>query len=327
MAKIIGTGMHLPEKLVTNEEMYERFGRDPLTKVFSRIGHGARYHSSKDEHAGDHAVKAAKKALESAGVTAEQVDLIIVSTDTPAFLSPATAAFVQHTLGATKAAAFDVNCACAGFVTAMDIAGKYLTGPDSQYNTALVIGTYAMSKFLDPKDANAYPLFGDGGGAVVLRREDAARGYLASTLLADGQYWDYMGIYGGGSAAPASAEMVAEGKQCVRLLKKFPPTLNFDLWPPLIEKTLEKAKLKIEEIDMFIFTQIRKVTIVDVMKKYGLPMEKTHTIMEKWGYTGSACIPMALHDAVSQGRIKRGDKVVLCASGGGFAMACIALEY
>jgi len=94
--------------------------------------------------------------------------------------------------------------------------------------------------------------------------------------------------------------VVAEGKQCVRLLKKFPPTLNFDLWPPLIEKTLEKAKLKVEDIDMFIFTQIRKVTIVDVMKKYGLPMEKTHTIMESGATPASACIPMALHDAVSQ---------------------------
>ena len=327
MAKIIGTGMHLPEKLVTNEEMYARFGRDPLEKVFSRIGHGARYHSAGPEHAGDHAGKAARRALEAAQVKPEEVSLLIVSTDTPAFLSPATAAFVQHELGAKNAAAFDVNCACAGFVTAMDIAGKYLSSPDAQYQTALVVGTYAMSKFLDPKDMNAFPLFGDGGGAVVLKRGETPSSYLASTLLADGQYWDYMGIYGGGSAAPASAEVLADGKQCVRLLKKFPPTLNFDLWPPLIEKTLEKAKLRVQDVDMFIFTQIRKTTIVDVMEKYGLPMEKAHTIMEKWGYTGSACIPMALHDAVEQKKIRRGDKVVLCASGGGFAMACIALEY
>ena len=326
MPRIIGTGMHLPEKLVSNEELYARFGKDSLAKTFARIGHGARYHSSAEEHAGDHAVKAARDALARAGVGPEELDLVVVSTDTPAFLSPATAAFVQNALGAVNAAAFDVNCACAGFVTAMDIAGKYLSGADPQYRTALVVGAYAMSKFLDPGDANAYPLFGDGGGAVVLRRGDGG-GFQASTLKADGQYWDYMGIYGGGSAAPASPEVLKEGRQCVRMVKKFPPTLNLDLWPPLIERTLAKAGKSVDEVDLFVFTQIRKVTIEDVMKKYGLPMSKTHTVMEKWGYTGSACIPMVLHDAIEQGKVQRGDEVVLCASGGGFAMACIALTY
>ncbi|MFA6028882.1 MAG: ketoacyl-ACP synthase III [Elusimicrobiota bacterium] len=326
MAKIIGTGMHLPQKLVTNEEMFARFGRDPWEKVYKRIGHGARYHSAPDEHSGHHALKAARAALAAAKTRAEEIDLIVLATDTPAFLSPGTSSFVQHELGAKNAGTFDVNCACAGFVTAMDVAGKYLEGADEQYRTALVIGTYAMSKFLDPKDPGCYTLFGDGAGAVVLRRDPAAR-FHGSTLSADGQYWDYMGIYGGGSAAPASPEVLTQGTQYVRVLKKFPPTLNFDLWPPLIEKTLAKAKLKMEEVDLFVFTQIRRQTIEDIMKKYALPMEKAHTVMEKWGYTGSACIPMVLHDAIAQGKLQRGQKVVFCASGGGFAMASLALTY
>jgi len=184
-----------------------------------------------------------------------------------------------------------------------------------------------MSKFLDPNDSAAFPLFGDGAGAVVVRREQGHRGFLASKLIADGSYWDYMGIYGGGSAAVASPELLSSGKHNVRLLKKFPAALNKEQWPPLIETTLAKAGLRPADIDMYVFTQIRKVTIDEVMAHFGLPMERTHCIMDKWGYTGSACIPMALHDAIRQGKLRRGQKLVLCSSGGGYAMACLALNY
>lgn len=325
MPKIIGTGMHLPERLVTNEEMFRRFGREKLEEVYARIGHGARFHSAPGESAGDHAVKAGKDALARAGVRPEEVDLLIVATDTPAFLSPATAAFVQQGLGLVNAAAFDMNCACAGSVTALDTAIKYIRS-DAQYATALVIGTYAMSKFLDPNDSAAYPLFGDGGGAVVLRR-DAESHFVASRLKADGSYWDHMGIYGGGSAEPACSPDSPADRRFVRLVKKFPATLNKDHWPALIRETLAKAGLRPEDARLFVFTQIRKSTIEQVMAEFGLGLERTHTIMEKWGYTGSACVPMALHDAIAQGKLRRGELLVLCASGGGFAMACLAMRY
>ncbi|MBI3548512.1 MAG: ketoacyl-ACP synthase III [Elusimicrobia bacterium] len=326
MPKIVSTGIRVPEKLVSNEDLYARFGRETLESVFARIGHGARYHSAPEESSGDHAVRAAEDALAAAEMRPEEIDLLIVATDTPAFLSPATAAFVQHRLGAKNAAAFDVNCACAAFVTAMDIAAKYLGG-DAQYKTALVVGTYAMSKFLDPKDANTYPLFGDGAGAVILRKDPGETHLLSSRLTADGSYWDYMGIYGGGSAAVASPEVVAAGTHNVRILKKFPATLNKDQWPPLVRRTLEKGKLEVQDVDLFIFTQIRRFTIEQVMEEFGLPMERTHCIMDKWGYTGSACIPMALHDAIAAGKLRRGQRLVLCASGGGYAMACLAITY
>ncbi|MCX5796198.1 MAG: ketoacyl-ACP synthase III [Elusimicrobia bacterium] len=325
MPKIIGTGMHVPEKLVSNEDLFNRFGRDKLPSILERIGHGARYHSAPGESSGDHAVKAGRQALEAAGIKPEEVDLLIVATDTPAFLSPATAAFVQHNLGLKSSAAFDVNCACAGFVTAMDTAVKF-SQTDPQYRTVLVIGTYAMSKFLDPNDSAAYPLFGDGAGAVILRRE-GQRHFLASSLAADGMYWDYMGIYAGGSAEVASAEAIAGGRHQVRLLKKFPSSLNRDNWPPLIEKVLTKAGLRKEDVGLYLFTQIRKTTIEEVMTMFGLPMERTHCIMDKWGYTGSACIPMVIHDAIAQNKLKRGDTFVLCASGGGMSMASLAMRY
>jgi 3-oxoacyl-[acyl-carrier-protein] synthase-3 len=326
MPKIIGTGMHVPEKLVTNEELFDRFGREKLPSILERIGHGARYHSAPGESSGDHAVKAGRQALEKAGIKPEEVDLLVLATDTPAFLSPATAAFVQHSLGLTRSAAFDVNCACAGFVTAMDTAVKF-SHADPQYRTVLVVGTYAMSKFLDPNDSGAYPLFGDGAGAVLLRREEGKKHFLASTLGADGTYWDYMGIYAGGSAEVATAESVASGRHQVRLLKKFPSSLNREKWPPLIESVLNKAGLKKEDVNLYLYTQIRKTTIEEVMTQFGLPMSRTHCIMDKWGYTGSACIPMVIHDAIAQGKLKRGDKFLLCASGGGMSMASLAMTY
>lgn len=315
--------MYLPKNLVTNENLYQKYGREKLEKVFARIGHGARYYSDSNESSADLAVKAGQEAIAASGIKPDEINLLIVSTDTPAQISPATAAEVQHRLGAKNAGAFDINCACAGFVTALDVASKYLDG--KKYKKALIIGTYAMSKFLDPEDGAATPLFGDGAGAFVLAA--GVGGPMASSLKADGQYWDYMGIYAGGTREPVTAEALAQKKNTVKIPKKFPATLNSEEWPPLIEKTLAEISLKPSDVDMFIFTQIRKITITEVMEKFGLPLNKTHTIMEKWGYTGSACVPMAFHDAVAQGKLKRGNRVVLCASGGGYSMACMTFIY
>lgn len=327
MFKIIGTGMYLPKTEVTNEYFIKKFGPDPLVKVFDRIGHGTRFYSAPGESSADLAVEAARQAVLNAGIPSTEIDLVIVATDTPSQLSPATSAEVQYRLEATNAGAFDINCACAGFTTALDVAARYLA-TDSAMRNAVVIGTYGMSKFLDPDDGIATPLFGDGAGAVVISR-DTNKKHYASALKADGQYWDYMGIYAGGTKTPITNEILnsPERKHTVKIPKKYPATLNKDEWPPLVEKTIKKLKWKTDDVDMYVFTQIRKFTIQEVMEIFKLPMSRTHTIMEKWGYTGSACIPMALHDIVTQKKIKRGDRVVLCASGGGYAMACVAFEY
>jgi 3-oxoacyl-[acyl-carrier-protein] synthase-3 len=316
--------MYLPKNLVTNEDFYKKFGDDPLRKVFDRIGHGARYYSGKDECSATMAVNAGRQALENAGLTPEDIDLLIISTDTPSQLSPATAARVGHELGIRSKGAFDVNCACAGFVTAVDMASRYLDGGD--YKRAMVIGTYAMSKHLDPDDGNTSILFGDGAGAFIMEHAPE-QGKTASTLKSDGSFWDFMGIYGGGTTRPVDEAVLADRSHKVKVPKKFPATLNSEEWPPLIEKTLGKIGLKPQDAQAYVFTQIRKPTIVEVMEKFNLPLEKTHTIMEKWGYTGSACVPMAFHDMVQQGKVKRGDRVVLCASGGGYSMAAMTFVY
>ncbi len=324
MFKIVSTGMYLPKNLVTNEDMYKKFGDDPLRKVFERIGHGARYYSDKEESSATLAINAGRQALENSNLKPEDIDLLIISTDTPSQLSPATAAQVGHELGIKSAGAFDVNCACAGFVTAVDMAAKYLNG--KEYKNAMVIGTYAMSKHLDHDDGNTSILFGDGAGAFIMSY-CLEKGKSASTLKSDGSYWDFMGIYGGGTMMPVDEKVLLERTHKVKVPKKFPATLNSEEWPPLIEKTLAKLALKPKDVDAYVFTQIRKPTIVEVMEKFNIPMEKTHTIMEKWGYTGSACVPMAFHDMAAQGKVKRGDRVLLCASGGGYSMACMTFRY
>lgn len=325
MFEVIGSGMSLPKRKIENEYFYNKFGRETLEIAFDRLGHGARYYCESDECAASLGIGAGKQAIANAKIDPSEIDLIVVSTDTPSQPSPGTAFEIQYKLGAKNAAAFDINCSCAGFVTAMDIGLKYLNG--KEYKTVMVIGTYAMSRFLDPDDGAVSVLFGDGAGALIIRYKDNGNKW-ASTLIANGEFWDYMGVYGGGSKKPITSEMLTKTKEhCVKIPKKFPATLNVDYWPSLVTKTLDKLNLTPSDVNHYVFTQIRKTTIVDVMKILNQPMEHTTTIMEKWGYTGSGCIPMAFHDAVTNKRIKKGDRVVLCASGGGFAMAVVTFVY
>jgi 3-oxoacyl-[acyl-carrier-protein] synthase-3 len=267
------------------------------------------------------------KALESAGITPGQLDLIILATDTPEHLSPATSVVVQHRLGAKNAGTFDINCACSGFVTALDTGSKFIIA-DSEYKHVLVIGAYAMSKYLDWNDKKTATIFADGAGAVVLEASDEGPGFLASKLFADGTFADYMGIYAGGTRLPVTEEVLREGRWTkVRFAQRYPPEVNIEGWPRIIREVLQKSDLTLDDIGLFLFTQVNLSTIKEVMRILDLPMERTHTIMQKWGYTGSACIPMVLDDGVREGKVKRGDNLIMCASGGGLNMACVAFRW
>lgn len=325
-ARIIGTGIAIPERVVTNAELSRWLGEEIDPFVSQVLGISERRWCREDESTADLAEDAARRALESAGLAPSEIDLIVLATDTPEYLSPATSVVVQHRLGATRAATFDVNCACAGFVTALDVGAKYIQA-DEQYRHVLVIGAYAMSKYLDRADKKTVTIFADGAGAVVLG-VSSEPGILASRLLADGQFHDYLGIYAGGTRMPITDAVLREGYFTrVRFVKKYPPETNIEGWPRIIEHTLRSARLRLADIALFLFTQVNRSTIRAVMERLGLPLSRTHTIMHKWGYTGSACIPMALDDAVREGKIRPGDHLVLCASGGGMNMACVVLRW
>ena len=326
-ANIVSTGVYVPEKIVTNDDLSRILGEDIDEFVTRVLGIRERHVCAENESTADLATHAGRQALEAARLDPAELDLIILATDTPEQLSPATSVVVQHRLGAVNAGTFDVNSACAGFVTALDTASKFIIA-DAAYRNILVIGAYAMSKYLDLHDKKTATIFADGAGAVVLQARDDRPGFLAGKLRADGSYHDHMGIYAGGTRLPISHEVIDEGVwNKVRFAKKYPAEVNTEGWPAIVQQVLAKASLTVEDVKLFLFTQVNLSTIKEVMGTLRLPMERTHTIMHKWGYTGSACIPMVLHDAVTEGKLNRGDNVVMCASGGGLNMACVAFRW
>ncbi len=326
-AKIIGTGVYVPEKIITNDDLSKMLGEDITEFVTQNLGIYERHIAADDESAADLAESAAKNALAEAGITAEDLDLIIVATDTGEYISPSTSVVLQHRLGAKNAGTFDTNCACAGFVTALDIAAKYISS-DANYRHVLVIGVYAMSKFMDWTEKKTATIFADGSGAVVLKATEEDCGELSSKLEAYGEYFDSLGILAGGSKMPITHEVIDEGYyNKVRFAKKVPPEVNIEGWQKIVNTVVDRAGLSLDDINLFLWTQVNLSTIKVVMNAMNIEWDRTHTIMQKWGYTGSACIPMVLHDAIQTGKLKRGDNLVMCASGGGVNMAAMVFKY
>jgi len=326
-ARIIGTGSYVPERVLTNDDLSRMLGENINDFVSKIVGINERHICADNESTADLATAASRRALEAANVAPEDLDLIILATDTPEYLSPATSVVVQQRLGAKNAGTFDVNCACAGFVTALDTATKYIVA-DAAYRNVLVVGAYAMSKFLDWTEKKTVTIFADGAGAVVVQASDESPGFLGSKLVADGRYHDHMGVYAGGTFMPIDERVLAEGFYTkVRFTKKYPPEVNIEGWQRIVRDVLDKCELTIDDVALFLFTQVNLSTIKIVMEALGLPMSRTHTVMGKWGYTGSACIPMVLDDAVRAGKLERGQVVVMCASGGGLNMACAAFRW
>lgn len=320
-AQILSTGRYVPLKMLPNAYFDQILNRPVDEWLVQNVGIKERHVMADDETTSDLCMHAANQALERAGIPATAVDLLIVATDTPDYFSPATANVVQHKIGAVNAGTFDVNSACAGWVTALDTAARFVM-TDEEMNVALVIGAYGMTRFVDYTDRYTATLFADGAGAVVVGAGDAP-GFLAGKRLAWGDYYDALGIYSGAVACPVTPLDENNGRPRVQFVRKFPATFNSDNWPPLIEGTAAKAGLTLDEIDFYLFTQLNLNTIKTIMGIIEQPLEKTHWIMDKWGYTGSACIPMALDDALEQGLgPKPGDNVLFIASGGGISMAC-----
>lgn len=320
-AKILSTGRYVPEKMLPNSYFNEILGRDVDQWLVENVGIKERHVMAEDQATSDLAAAAAQQALERAGIRPAEVGLLIVATDTPDYLSPATSVVVQHKIGAVNAGTYDTNCACAGWVSAVDTAARHIM-TDDDLNYVVVVGAYGMTRFVDYTDHKTCTLFADGAGAVVIGASDEP-GFLAGKRRAFGEHYDALGIYAGGTAEPKAAADVNDGVPRVQFVKRFPPTFNAENWPPLIYETVAKAGVTVDDIDFYVMTQLNVNTIKEIMGIIGQPLEKTHWIMDKWGYTGSACVPMALDDALEVGRGPQpGDLVLFIASGGGISMAC-----
>jgi len=319
--------MYVPETIETNADLDKFFGEPINPKYEQRIGYRQRHVTGMAESTADMAANAGEHAIADAGLDAEAIELVIVSTDTPEYISPPTACIVQGRLGATGAGAYDVNGACSGFVAALDSACRMVMS--GGYKSILVIGVYNMTKFVDRTNINLVPMFGDGAGAVVVSRSPEPGGFIGSKLFADGTQYDLMGIYGGGAKNPIEAPgTIEEKKYLLQSLKPLPADRNIKLWPPIITELVERNGLKTTDIDFIITTQINRWIIEEVMPILGLPMQRTICIMGEYGYTGSACIPMALDTARrTLGQPKKGDNVVFIASGVGLAVASALFKW
>jgi len=325
-ARLVSTARYLPEIEVSNDDLRRRFNAafpEFVDKMEQSSGIRSRWFAPESWSTSDVALPAARLALERAGRAPEDVDLVILGTDSPDYLTPATSVVLQHKLGAKNAGTFDVGCACASFPTGLAAAaGIVATNP--AIRTVLVVGVYRMSRLAAPDDPLIY-FYGDGAGAAVLEAGDRP-GFLGAAFQADGAYSGYWGIFSGGTAEPATEESVRAGRTTVRMLQRYPPEINHEGWPRLVRKLAKNLDVAVADIDFIVFTQVRKPSIELVMQDLGLPMEKTHTVMEQYGYTGSACIPMALDDAIEKKRVKPGALLVLVGSGVGYNQAAAALR-
>lgn len=325
IAHIVSTARYLPEHVVTNAELAARFMTrgDPniIDEFAEHTGITQRFYVPDEWVTSDLALPAAREALKRAGRKPEEVDLIIVGTDTPDYITPSTSVVLQRKLGAKNAGTFDVGCGCASFPTAIAI-GSGLIAADPAIKIVLVVGVYLMHRLSDPNDPSCF-LYGDGAGAAVLETGNQ-RGFIGAAFHADGAYASYWGIFAGGTAEPANVDAVKAGRTQVRRPHIIPP--DHDGWPRLFKRLASDNGFTANDVDQMLFTQISKPAIAIAAERCNVPMEKCHTVMEKYGYTGSACIPMALDDAIELGKIKRGDLVVMIASGVGYNQSAAAVR-
>ena len=324
-ATIVSTGRYIPEIEVHNDELRKRFAHIPdfVDKMEESSAIRTRWWAPDDWATSDVALPAAQQALERAGRTPEEVDLIILGTDSPDYVTPATSVVLQHKLGARNAGTFDVGCACASFPTGATIAAGMIAA-NPGLKTVLVIGVYNMHKLADPNDPMIF-FYGDGAGAAVLEPADEP-GFVSSAMRADGAYHRHWGLYAGATFEPATEAAVRDGRTTVKMLERYPPEINHEGWPRVVRQLAANGGFEVGDIDFLIFTQVRRPSIELVMADLGLAMDKTHTVMEKWGYTGSACVPIALDDALERGLVASGDLVVLVGSGVGYNQAGAAFR-
>lgn len=324
-ATIAGTGAYLPERVIPNKFFDDLYKKDIGTFLKDQRNITERRWMEPQQTTSDLIIPAAERAMKAAGIKATDLDLIIVSTDTPDFLSPSTAAVVQYRLGALKAGTFDVNTACAGFVTALDMASKYIAS-DLKYQNILVVGAYAMSKWLNLDDYKIATLFADGASACIVQ-PTAQGGVLDSELWTEGIYHDYMGIYAGGSARPITHDVIEKKEHLLSFPKRIPPETNGIHWPRLTHKVLNRMGKTPRDIKHFFITQFNVQSIYETMDKLEVPRDRALYVMDKAGYTGSASIGMCVDKAVQEKRLKKGDLCFFIGSGGGMSMAVVAMEW
>lgn len=316
-SKIIGTGGYLPEKILTNHDI-ARMVDTSDEWIRSRTGISQRHIAADNEMASDLALNASRKAMEAAGVNADDIGLIIVATTTPDMVFPSTACILQDKLGIKGCPAFDVQAVCSGFIYALATADMFIRA--GKCRTALVVGTDILSRIIDWSDRGTCVLFADGAGAVVLSQSEQP-GILSTHLHADGSYNNILSAPGSfcGGKAQGKPLITMEGNTVFKFAVK--------VLEEVAHEALAENKLQASDIDWLIPHQANIRIISSTAKKLGIPMEKVVTTLDQQGNTSAASIPLALDIAVRDGRIKTGQHVLLEGVGGGFTWGAVLLKW
>jgi len=321
---ITGTGSYLPEKELTNFDL-ENIVDTTDEWIKTRTGISKRRVAEDKIATSDLATEAAKKAIDNAGISAEDVDLIIVATVTPDMAFPSTACIVQKNIGAKNAAAFDIEAACSGFIYGITIGEQFIKS--GMYKNVLVIGAETLSKILNWKDRNTCVLFGDGAGAAILQPVKDGYGILSSSLGADGSSGDYLTQPAGGSRIPASIETVANNLHYVQMDGSEVFKFAVRIMAKSTLQAIESSGLKLNDIDYMIPHQANIRIIEAAAKRLNLDMDKVYVNLNNYGNMSAASVPVALDEAVRKGNIKTGDIVTLVAFGGGLTWGSSVIRW
>ncbi len=323
-AEIVGWGKYVPSKVLTNSDLEQMLDTSDEW-IKTRTGIRERRIASAKETSATMAAKAAFAAIEVADLSPNKIDLIITATSTPDHLMPSTASLIQDAIGATNSGALDVNAACSGFVYALAVGSGLIAG--GVHRNVLVIGSDTMSRVIDYNDRGTSVLFGDGAGAVILQATDKQTGMLASSLGSDGSGSNLLWIPAGGGRHPASAETVQNRMHYIKMNGNEVYRFAVNVMTKASLQVIKDAGLTLDDIELFIPHQANIRIIQSAAKSLKIPTEKVFTNVDCYGNTSTASVPIALCEAIEQGRVNSGDHIVLVAFGAGLSWAATVIQW
>ena len=324
LAGILGTGSALPEKVITNAD-FEKMVDTTDRWIIERTGIMARHQAAPEENTSSLSVKAARKALEMAGISPADIDLIICATVTPDMPLPSTAAFIQHELGAKDCCAFDIAAACSGFLFGITTAEQFIkTGKSKR---ALVIGAEILSRYIDYQDRSTCVIFGDGAAAGVLGTSKPPSGILAAELHTDGRFADHLCIPAGGTLKPASVDTVQAGEHYIKMRGNELFKIAVRNMEEVSRRVLAAAKVRTDDLNLFIPHQANQRITDAVCERLKVDQGRVYSNISHVGNTSSASIPICLDECVRSGRIQKGDLILMTAFGAGITWGAVLMRW
>ena len=324
-AQVIGSGGYVPERVVGNS-FFENLVENADEWIFSRTGIRERRFAREDQATSDLATIAAKNALEAAGISADEIDCIVLGTSTPDMSLPATACIVQKNIGAKNAFAFDINAVCSSFVFALEVADNFITC--GKYKTVLAIGADTYSKILDFEDKATSPLFGDGAGAVILRATaEADKGVLCTYMRSDGNGWPLIRVPSSGSRKPVTAETIASRETTFKMAGKQVYVFATEVIPEIILELCKKGGVQPSDLTYIIPHQANVRMIDFIAKKFGFPKERFLLNLDRCGNTSAASVALVMAENINNGTIKPGDLVLTMGFGGGLSWGGLLIRF